>query len=234
MQQAFAAYQKKHPRAVLVDASKLAEKYYSFHIIDPDFHGLTLQERYQGLQALVKVYGKQRGYLEVMTPAEQAVGPLLAAAACGDVAEVLALLAAGADINQPNQVDSTALEVAAMGTTAKHTKTVQALLAAGADVNAGQHMTPLMMACGSSSVATIEVLLKAGADVNRTTMHGTALHQAIEENRADHVALLLKFGARADLTDDEGESALDLARRTRRRKIVELLEAAAATRKPRR
>jgi hypothetical protein len=232
VQQAFAVYRKTSPGATLVNQSKVAERYFSFRIIDPTFQGVAPQERSQRLEKVFQAVKGRTVYFDVMSPQEAAILPLTDAADGGAVDEVRALLAAGADVNQPNHVGITALDCAVMGTEPDHTRTVEVLVAAGADVNAGEYTPPLMLASAHGPPDTVAALLQAGADVNRVTDSGTALHQAVAENRPDNVAVLLRAGARLDLTDEDGQTPIDLARRPRRPKILALLEPAAAAAPP--
>ena len=63
------------------------------------------------------------------------------------------------------------------------------------------------------AAAVLAVLLDAGVDVNAPYEHQlTALMWAAGQGHADAVALLLARGARPDLRDDRGQTALDIAR----------------------
>jgi ankyrin repeat protein len=169
--------------------------------------------------------------------------PLLRAAQTFDNEVVALLLAHGALVDLPNASGVTPFMAAAgIGT-----RTVAGVLGPGLPDN----VTAL-------SLATLEVLRRAGADVNaritdvtsltariaRTnTMTGrqgqTALFLAAETGRTDVVRYLIDHGARADLTDDAGRTALDLAQggvegagaNARGKEIVTLLQG--ATRGPR-
>lgn len=98
---------------------------------------------------------------------EGAVAPgcLALAAAAGDLRRVRALLAAGADVEEPGVVASNApLHLAA---SEGHERVVEALLAAGADPQAltVYGCTPLMLAAGRGQVACFQPPLAAGADI---------------------------------------------------------------------
>ncbi|MDH5726788.1 MAG: ankyrin repeat domain-containing protein, partial [Nitrospira sp.] len=101
---------------------------------------------------------------------------LFQAAGSGNVAQVQALLAAGADVNAKMPDGSTALMAAS---TNDHVVVVQALLAASADVNAKgttDGVTALMLASLEGHVAVVQALLATGADVNAKIPNGwTAL-----------------------------------------------------------
>jgi uncharacterized protein len=59
----------------------------------------------------------------------------------------------------------------------------------------------------------VGLLLKAGIDPNAIYEHAlTALMWAAGYGKTETVGLLLNAGARADLKDDRGKTALDIAR----------------------
>ncbi len=96
-----------------------------------------------------------------MTPNEQ----LLKAAAQGNLDEVKAALAAGADVNGRDAYNNTALnEAAEYG----HTEIVTHLLAAGADIEnlGGADKTPLMNAAFAGHMKVVGQLLDGGAQVS--------------------------------------------------------------------
>ena len=87
---------------------------------------------------------------------------LIDAAYSGDIKEVKALIAAGADVNAKNNYGFTALmEAALMG----HTEIAKALIAAGADVNAKSNRgeTALMDAASMGHTEIVKILKAAGA-----------------------------------------------------------------------
>ena len=221
-------YQRRHPKARCgVRSLDPATDTYAFVLVDPAFRGVPMTNRYKGRQSLPRQLPNKHIYFELMTPEEAAAAPLLQAAAQGDAKLVRTLIRSGVNVNQ-DFGDATPLHQAAGGKRAGHPKVIQALITAGADVDAGPAGTPLMRAAGRGSLANIRLLLKAGAKVNAASGQGTALHEAVEENRPDVVRLLLKAGADPQMTDGRGQSALDLARQKRRRNIVALLERASA------
>lgn len=91
---------------------------------------------------------------------------------------------------------------------------------------------PLIEAAYNSHVHVVEWLIKQGATLNlQNGKRRTALHYAVSFGSKDIVLLLLKNGAKSDLVDDNGFTAIDVARgcaaddagsRTRR-VIVEML-----------
>mmetsp|Transcript_50394 Transcript_50394/g.156225 ORF Transcript_50394/g.156225 Transcript_50394/m.156225 type:complete len:193 (+) Transcript_50394:62-640(+) len=119
---------------------------------------------------------------------------LLEAVLGGQVDDVKAALAAGADVNMPDQFDRTALMFAAAN---GNVDIAEVLLEAGAKVNASQPPagdTALMMAavCGFKAVA--EVLLEARADPSITSSEGnTALEFA---ERSGHRGVIRLLGGK--------------------------------------
>lgn len=120
------------------------------------------------------------------------------------------LLAAGADVNAPNQTGNYALGRAAALGKADY---VRMLLAAGADVNAtdGNGDTALISAARAKNPEALQILLAAGAQVNHTNKKGeTALMRAAFVGNVPHVAMLLAAGADKTLRNADGMTALEL------------------------
>lgn len=87
------------------------------------------------------------------------------------------------------------------------------LLAEGADVNEMNSFgaTPLHVACNEGHEDVVRVLLKARAidlDRREAMEDRTALHLAAKHGQLHCVELLLAAGARSELVDRDGESAL--------------------------
>lgn len=108
---------------------------------------------------------------------------------------------------------------------------VTAALSAGADVNeAGpSQMTALHMAAARGAVDIAELLIKAGAgadvDAEAGAGQGSAhpLHLATQFNHPAVVALLLDHGAKVDVKDSRGDTALLLAAKSGYTGIAEQL-----------
>ncbi|MBA4017757.1 MAG: hypothetical protein C0483_11335 [Pirellula sp.] len=113
------------------------------------------------------------------------------------------------------------------------------LLDAGIEVNPGGNVSPLMSAVSSGTEEIAAELIARGADVRRSYPTGTALTWAIEKNRVEMATLLLRHGAHPldrlpeSVLDSRAEwrgiSALEIARREKRRKISELFDRFLAT-----
>lgn len=105
------------------------------------------------------------------------VTPLAAAAREGDAAQIRALAAKGADLNEPAGGNGwTPLEHAVYK---NQIRSVQALLDAGADPNAASPggTTPLIMAAGYGYTPIVELLLHSGANPRLTDRNG---HNALD------------------------------------------------------
>ncbi|MFZ3585004.1 ankyrin repeat domain-containing protein [Loktanella sp. DJP18] len=147
-----------------------------------------------------------------------------ALAAEGNAAShVAAFSAGGGDINDPAPDDACKIRDCAtkpIHRVAKRPEAIgmlRAFLAAGADATAGDPSgrTPLHYAAEVSSWDAIEALIAAGADPNSKDFKGvTPLHLAAQRGpSADGsvVRLLLLYGADADETNDDDQTALLLA-----------------------
>ena len=125
----------------------------------------------------------------------------------GDLAGVLALLAAG---ESPDTTDRTGFTPLMLAVVHGDSAIGDALLGRGASVNAQNHagQTPLMMAAINNNRPVAKKLLDRGANVNaRTTAGWTALTYAAWKGYPDIVRLLLVRGANASLRDQAGWTA---------------------------
>lgn len=120
---------------------------------------------------------------------------LINAAIDGNLAEVQALIAKGADVNAKDAKGRSALGAASAS---GHLKVVQALLAKGADVNEENNgITALMLASFGGRFEVVKALLAGGADVNMKSDKGsTALSVASNSGHTQIVQLLKRAGAR--------------------------------------
>jgi len=167
---------------------------------------------------------------------------LLSASLLGDTEMVRLLLAKGADAHASDRAGFNAL-IAFYNVPRE--AAVELLLKAGADVNAANtfagrtpngpialtRLTPLMAAAPYADTSTVDALLKAGARVNDLDCRKmTALMLAIATDSASaaKVKQLIADGADLNAEDQNGESALDWARKYRQPEILALLENAGA------
>lgn len=125
------------------------------------------------------------------------------AAQRGDIAQVEALLRAGADVNAPQGDGMTALHWAAERGDARM---ADMLIRGGASVRAvtwiGEY-TPLHLASRAGTPDVITLLLDAGSDVKATTTNSgaTPLHFAASSGNPEAVKLLLDRGADANVRE---------------------------------
>jgi ankyrin repeat protein len=132
------------------------------------------------------------------------------------------LISHGADLEARNKGGATVL-IAAAGFVyrepwgAASQGIFQELLSRGADANASNDRgtTPLMVSAGAwghDSPVFLELLLNAHADINATDADGkTPLMAASERGHVEKVRFLLSHGAKADVRDKKGRTALDYA-----------------------
>ncbi len=163
--------------------------------------------------------------------------PLTRAASNGNLEIVKLLVEHGAvvDIGKEGSDRTPLLEAAGYG----HAEIVKFLITKGADVNArGKGLTPLLNACAGGHLRigptgdkskTIRVLLENGADVNVQDESWlktgrTPLMYAVLQGDAALVQDFLAKGARLDLKNKDGETALSLAKKDGLEYITQLLE----------
>lgn len=122
-------------------------------------------------------------------------------------AMVLLLLKAGAEVNAQNEFGLTPLHLV------KEKSIAQILVARGADINAKDKefgMTPIFF----HDVPVAQVLLKAGADVNARGKKGnTPILWYAYNNYLAGIKLLVANGANPSAVNEEGSSALSIAKR---------------------
>lgn len=154
----------------------------------------------------------------------------LNSAAYGNHVEVFRrLLAAGSDVNEPDHVPSAPLMTAAVR---GYVEIVRLALAAGADVKTINQYggNALIPACHYGHVEVVRELLKTKIDVNHVNNLGwTALLETVilGDGGAKHqeiMRLLLQHGARVNLADRDGVTALAHARRRGYKEMVQMLQ----------
>ena len=134
---------------------------------------------------------------------------LLAAAAQGNAANVLSLIAAGAKPDERDAHGRTPLHVAAFG--ARH-DAMRALVSGGANPNAleNDRYDIVTIAAVANDVATLKVALALGASARNVTSRydGTALIAAAHLGHADVVRTLIAAGAPLDHVNNLGWTAV--------------------------
>jgi ankyrin repeat protein len=152
-----------------------------------------------------------------------------AAARSADLAAVRAQLAAGADVNAPENDGTSALLWAAYQSSPE---LVSMLLAAGADPNAANRfgVTPLLQASRYGDAATMRALLAGGADLARAERDSeTPLMAAARAGSVEAVQLLLEHGADVNAAEPlEEQTALMWAAAEGHLRVVDVLLAAGA------
>ena len=96
---------------------------------------------------------------------------------------------------------------------------IRLLVAHGADIEdpAVPDETPFLAAVKVSHFGSAEELLRLGADVNVRDPHGmTALHYMLKkQSDAPHFRMLVAHGARGDIPNADGVTAIDIMRKKR-------------------
>jgi len=153
----------------------------------------------------------------------------LNAAANGNIAQALELLAAGADPNVlPGRNDRDQRSALMSAVCHSDLRLLRALIERGADPNLGVNgLVPLLMACRDTLVGRPEAvmtLLANGADLTRTGPDGaTPLHLAAVTRDPGIVAMLLDAGAAISPLNGEGLTPLAVAARAGNEAVVKLL-----------
>ncbi|KAI4537922.1 hypothetical protein MG293_011325 [Ovis ammon polii] len=104
---------------------------------------------------------------------------------------------------------------------------VKFLLEKGANVNATDNFlwTPLHFACHAGQQDIVELLVKSGAVVDALSLNNsTPLSRAIESCRLDTVKYLLDIGAKFQLENRKGHSAMDVAKAYADSRIIGLIK----------
>ena len=116
----------------------------------------------------------------------------LEAASAGDLDDVKAALAEGADKNAIDHEEATAILLAARG---GHLDIVRALIAEGVDIDAQDQtcFNPFIHGCIFNDLELVQTMVEAGADLKRLTrMGGNGLTPAAEKGHIELVRYLLE------------------------------------------
>ena len=150
-----------------------------------------------------------------------------------DTVRVRALLAGGADPNEPQSKwpGLRPLQVAINELSdGGELDVVLALIEHGADVNAWdveRDMTPLLVAVCENELAAVEALVKAGAEPNVRSSEGdTPLRACAERGNVDMATLLLDAGATQTINDWGGLTGYTALGHAVRRLDIPMLETA--------
>ena len=95
---------------------------------------------------------------------------------------------------------------------------IELLVASGAEIDpVAEDETPFLHAVRWSRFRAAEALLRLGADVNSQDGRGmTALHYMLKKGSEErHVRMVIEHGARGDLPNGEGVTAVELMKRKR-------------------
>lgn len=192
------------------------------------FHALVPHVcRARHAEVMVESLLKAGATVNVATRREKTT-PLHIAAACSSASVIRTLIQSGANIHAADTAKRTPVWEAI-----ESAENFEVLLSAGADI------TPLVKSTGKPALISaaekrnavaVKALLGAGSDPNKIYRGKTALHLAVAKAHADVVAALLAAGADHLIADKDGVTALELARKRRRKAILPLLEAAEAAR----
>ena len=165
--------------------------------------------------SLVLLFAIQLVAVAVPWQAPQDALALINAAQTGNVSELKALIAKGADVNHPTRYKTALMHAASEG----HAEIVDLLLAAGAQVNTNtDEGTALMEAVKAGRIEIVKRLLAAGADVSVVHRTGDLVllmaarqrsyRTPATEPNAELVQLLLDGGADPNAKDKWGVTAL--------------------------
>lgn len=146
------------------------------------------------------------------------------AAITGREDNVAAILQTGPDLAAPTNRRQTALHLAAEY---GHVGVVKLLLEAGASPHAQSDSgsTPFYRAARSGSIPAMELLYQAGSDINAVTWdEWTPILEAMENMHVPAVEWLVRKGARLNHKIRYGLSVLELAKITRNKEIIDLVE----------
>ena len=138
-------------------------------------------------------------------------GRVLSAAACEGSKEVIELLLkAGAEVNPKTITCLSKLTPLENAICSGKTSIVKLLLEAGAKVD------PKTTACLSAAIKSgnpsiVKLLLDSGADPNAAGQYGSLLRLAVHNGHKEIVDILLPYGPKLDLHDDDFNEALQAA-----------------------
>ena len=197
-----------------------------------DDAGLAAARDDDGVSALMHALYRGRATIAEEIATALPALDVFEAAALGRVERLAALLENDATLSGARSPDGfTALHYPAFFGLGDAAGSARALLAAGADVNARSEnvfsVEPLHSAVAGGHDDVVAVLVEAGADVNARQRHGwTPLLGAAQNGSLASVERLLAAGADPAARNDDGMSAVELARAADHGAIAERVEQA--------
>jgi len=163
--------------------------------------------------------------IDLSTKNKPGESPLYVAAEKGQLEMAKLLIARGADAKAQTPNGESVLHAAAM---IESMALMTALIEAGAEINAVNRdgETPLHWAAMTGTFLAVKALADAGADLDAQDLRtgNTALHAAASHNDIVLIHYLLSKNVRTDIRNNNGLTALELARAGGRASAVRLLE----------
>jgi hypothetical protein len=171
------------------------------------------------------------GAFSIDSQDEKGLTALNLAARAGHAHIITLLLAKGADANIPAHDGVTPL-MAAMEAGKPAAALLLAKGGASPDTHNADYVYPLHLAAFGGELDIVKALVAAKADLDAVirTNGRTPLHWAVEKEMGSVVEFLVKEGARTDIADKAGRTAIDLART--RPHMLKLLQKSAAAPAP--
>ncbi|CAG2218602.1 unnamed protein product [Mytilus edulis] len=147
---------------------------------------------------------------DVNISTSEGITPLMLACKENHISVVETLLVSNANVAQCNEDKCSPLEYAC---TPGNTDIINVLLEHGANINwANKKELPLF-------------ILHKNADINSKDLFGgTPLHEACFKGDNEIIKILLKKGAKINITDNSGKSSVAIAKESGFRSIVEFLD----------
>lgn len=159
---------------------------------------------------------------EVNIPDGNGTTPLIAAATNGHDKVVQLLLKNGAQLDTRDRNSNSAFRNAVFF---RYSDTVAALLEYQSSIPADEQAEGLLTAAALGYTEILELMVKAKLDINQPGVRNrTAIMAAIEFDQAEVVKYLLAKGADLSVTDQDQNTALDIAREKGNQEILALLE----------
>ena len=167
----------------------------------------------------VKALAESGGSLNTLT---EKGTPLEAAVRAGEDRIAWYLLSEGAAPDRANEDGMTPLMIAAAD---GQRRLVRLLLSAGADVNGRdtEGATPVILAARNGHLSVVKVLLAAGANVNVSQNGQSLLMQIVQSGDLLTAEMLVAAGADVNYRNENGMTALALARAENNRDLEMLL-----------